>query len=327
MSGTTPNLHLTTPAVGDNIQSTITALAGDLVILDGLASGSTFTNPTLTGAITLADGSTLVIGTVTGTQIGTGTTQKIGFYGVAPTAQIAGNVDVLAGLVTLGLRAASANPPLNLGTGALTAGASTLGATTVTTLGTGGLVTLADGNNVAVGTTTGTRIGTATTQKLGLYNATPIAQQAASVDPKAALVALGVLASGGASFLPSANSVAGAGTTTSTTYTGTLTGSTAATLTLTTGTSVLVVWSAAVANSATATNAWTSVAVSGATTVAASDAWSTEALQAAGGTQRLSNLHLFTGLTAGSNTFTLNFKTNSATTLTVTNQEIVAWPL
>lgn len=39
-------------------------------------------------------------------------------------AQIAGNVDVLAGMVTQGLRAASADPPLNLGTGALTAGSS-----------------------------------------------------------------------------------------------------------------------------------------------------------------------------------------------------------
>lgn len=47
----------------------------------------------------------------------------LGFFGTTPQAQPAGNTDVLASLVTLGLRAASANPPLNLGTGTLTCGA------------------------------------------------------------------------------------------------------------------------------------------------------------------------------------------------------------
>ena len=46
----------------------------------------------------------------------------------------------------------------------------------------GGTTTLAglvmtDATDIALDTTTGTKIGTATTQKLGLYNATPIAQQ------------------------------------------------------------------------------------------------------------------------------------------------------
>jgi len=36
--------------------------------------------------------------------------------------------------------------------------------------------------NIAAGTTTGTKIGTATTQKLGFYNATPVAQPAAVAD-------------------------------------------------------------------------------------------------------------------------------------------------
>lgn len=38
--------------------------------------------------------------------------------------------------------------------------------------------TLADGANIALNTTTGTKIGTGITQKLGFYNATPIAQRA-----------------------------------------------------------------------------------------------------------------------------------------------------
>jgi hypothetical protein len=47
---------------------------------------------------------------------------SFGVFGVAAAAQPAGNVDVLAGLVTLGLRAASANPNLNLGTGTFIGG-------------------------------------------------------------------------------------------------------------------------------------------------------------------------------------------------------------
>jgi hypothetical protein len=64
--------------------------------------------------------------TGTGTKFGTGTGQKIGFWNTTPTAQPAGTTDVLASLVTIGLRAASSNPPLNLGTGLVTAGGTNL---------------------------------------------------------------------------------------------------------------------------------------------------------------------------------------------------------
>jgi len=40
-------------------------------------------------------------------------------------------------------------------------------------------LTMADAKNIILNTTTGTKIGTATTQKLGFYNATPVAQPAA----------------------------------------------------------------------------------------------------------------------------------------------------
>jgi hypothetical protein len=39
-------------------------------------------------------------------------------------------------------------------------------------------ITVSDAKNIAVGSTTGTKIGTATTQKLGFFNAAPVAQQA-----------------------------------------------------------------------------------------------------------------------------------------------------
>lgn len=39
-------------------------------------------------------------------------------------------------------------------------------------------ITMGDAKNIVVNATTGTKIGTATTQKLGFFNATPVAQQA-----------------------------------------------------------------------------------------------------------------------------------------------------
>ena len=56
------------------------------------------------------------------------TGSSIGFFPATPTTQIAGSTDVLAGLVTRGLRAASSNPPLNRGTGQITASTSLFGA-------------------------------------------------------------------------------------------------------------------------------------------------------------------------------------------------------
>lgn len=50
-----------------------------------------------------------------------------GVFGTTPAAQPAGTTDVLASLVTLGLRAASSNPPLNLGSGTVTGGRVNVG--------------------------------------------------------------------------------------------------------------------------------------------------------------------------------------------------------
>lgn len=130
-----------------------------------LAGGLTNSSPTLSGTITVADQANFVFNTSTGTKFGTGTTQKIAFYNASPTAQPAGNTDVLASLVTLGLRAASNNPALNLGTGAITCGALAPGT-----------ITLTD-TNIVLTNTTGTKIGTsATAQKLAFFNASPVNQ-------------------------------------------------------------------------------------------------------------------------------------------------------
>jgi hypothetical protein len=49
--------------------------------------------------------------------------------------------------------------------------------------------TLSDGVNLALGTTTGTKIGTAAAQKLGFYNATPVAQRAGAAQAAVAATA------------------------------------------------------------------------------------------------------------------------------------------
>ena len=56
--------------------------------------------------------------------------------------------------------------------------------------------TLGEAANIALGTTTGSIIGTTTSQKLGFYAATPVVQQAATIDPAVALSNLGLRAAG-----------------------------------------------------------------------------------------------------------------------------------
>lgn len=86
-----------------------------------------------------SDTTNIVLGTGTGTKFGTATTQKLGFFNATPVVQEAGANDVLASLVTLGLRAASSNPPMNLGTGQLTAGAGVFSGKVSTSSATAGI--------------------------------------------------------------------------------------------------------------------------------------------------------------------------------------------
>lgn len=101
-------------------------------------------------------------------------------------------------------------------------------------------------------------------------------------------------------------------TTTSTTYTDLTT--VGPTQTVTTGTSAFVIIRSGLSNSASGNDCFVSVDVSGASTVAASDAWaiqfrSTSATNGLGAAVT----HLFTGLTAGSNTFTCKFRVSAGT--------------
>lgn len=86
-------------------------------------------------------------------------------------------------------------------------------------------------------------------------------------------------------------------------------------VTLTTGTSALVLFAANGYHDTAGVNSYVGVAVSGATTVAASFVYAIWFVSQASPTKAQSSMfmHLFTGLTPGSNTFTLKYATDSGT--------------
>ena len=115
------------------------------------------------------------------------------------------------------------------------------------------------------------------------------------------------------SITPVGSRTSNTGTTTSTSYTATLSGSpgTNPSVTLTTGTTALVSIATHMNNSA-GNQSCMSFAVSGATTVAASDAWDVEATTSAA-YSTVCRTFIFTALTAGTNTFTLQYRAGANT--------------
>ncbi len=114
--------------------------------------------------------------------------------------------------------------------------------------------------------------------------------------------------------LPGQFAVAGGETTTSTTYTGTLSGGAGSAgpgFNITTGPKALVAFHCRQSTSAGGTNVWTSVAVSGATTIAASDSWAIS-IDTTG--QTFHGLtYIETGLTAGVNNFQMQYRVSGGT--------------
>ncbi len=133
-----------------------------------------------TGHITITDAKNIVLDTTTGTKLGTGTTQKLGLWNVTPIVQPANTVDYVTMFVNVGLRAsggtAAATFPGALSCAALT---STSIAATGNIAATGH-ITMTDAKNIVLDTSTGTQIGTAVGQKLGLWGAAPVIQQASA---------------------------------------------------------------------------------------------------------------------------------------------------
>jgi hypothetical protein len=75
------------------------------------------------------------------------------------------------------------------------------GSTTLNgTLAQNGTVTMSDGSNIAVGSTNGTKIGTATTQRIGFYNATPIARPDTGVAASAFVAGTGTAVNDNSTF-------------------------------------------------------------------------------------------------------------------------------
>jgi len=104
------------------------------------------------------------------------------------------------------------------------------------------------------------------------------------------------------------------GTTTSTGYATTLTGdATAISVTMVTGTTAFLSFGAEVSNTASAVFTQLSFSVSGATTLAASDANGVGMNHTANYWQVISRAFVISGLTAGTNTFTLNYRVQSNT--------------
>jgi hypothetical protein len=121
--------------------------------------------------------------------------------------------------------------------------------------------------------------------------------------------------------------VTGTGTRGSTSYGSTLTGSDAGpAVTVTVGASGIVLVHFAVRGSVDVEAAWASVAVSGASTVAASDTWAI-LVNASVGSVRFGSTAIFTGLAAGSTTFTLQYRNSTSPVVsTWLYREIIAVP-
>lgn len=100
---TVTTLHATGAATLDSTLS-CTALTATSIAATGTVA--------LTDTMTITDAKNIVINTTTGTKIGTGTTQKIGFFNATPIVQPANTVDYLANLVNLGFRASGGTAAL-----------------------------------------------------------------------------------------------------------------------------------------------------------------------------------------------------------------------
>ena len=116
--------------------------------------------------------------------------------------------------------------------------------------------------------------------------------------------------------IPAANSVVSAAeTTTSTSYTATLSGgagSSGPAQTVTTGPKALVSFHCRQSTSVATTNVWTSVAVSGATSISASDNWAVS-IDIVSSQVFHGLTYLEPNLTAGSNTFTVQYRVSGGT--------------
>lgn len=89
-------------------------------------------------------------------------------------------------------------------------------------------------------------------------------------------------------------------------------------VTNTTGTVAIVWWACQMGSSTSGAQAWCSVEVTGSSAVSASDTWAImfdgmAAASSSDNTQAVAGFHRFTGLTAGSNTFSMKYRVSAGT--------------
>lgn len=173
--GGTKKMDVTTSGVAiSNLTSGRLTFAGasgllsddsDLTFATDTLTATKIAATTFTGAVTLST-QNIVTDTTTGTKIGTGTTQKLGFFNATPIVQVANTTEIGTVLSNLGLRASGTAYPIT------TSGAVTLGSLTSTRVpiaGTAGL--LADDADMTFATdtltVTGLKVGTT---KITSYN-------------------------------------------------------------------------------------------------------------------------------------------------------------
>lgn len=173
--GTGPNQKVGFYGATPVVQQASTVGLGTVLSNLGLRAAGTNYTLTTSGAVTFTGGLTLntvgvtitdvdiVLGTTTGTKIGTATNQKIGFWNATPVVQPSATTELFASLNALGLIPSGATPITT--TGLITAG--------------GGIDLSA--KNIATDTSTGTKIGTTATQLLAFWNGNPMARPSTSV--------------------------------------------------------------------------------------------------------------------------------------------------
>ena len=152
-----------------------TVTTGDLTVTGtNTVATQAVTDLTVANDITIAAAGNVILDTVTGTKIGTTTSQKLGLFNAAPVAQQAATADLGTALSNLGIRAAGTAYPIT------TSGALALtGVVNTTNLTVTNDLTMGVGGNIILDTGTGTQIGTAVDQKLATYGQTPVAQASA----------------------------------------------------------------------------------------------------------------------------------------------------
>ncbi len=96
-----------------NTESAWTALQNIGIIATG--GSDPLLAPTFTGDLTMANGKNIIVGTSTGTKIGTATSQKLGFFNATPIVQEANMVSLEQVLSDLGFRASGTSAPLSIG--------------------------------------------------------------------------------------------------------------------------------------------------------------------------------------------------------------------